>query len=231
MDKPNNSRTIHHLNTEQIDWSTVLIPFVHSGDTDGFHKAFDWNCMNCCITHGESNFRRQINNIWFIWIDLIFNSAWWCLGRLCFFHLSFEESSSNLTTYFQMAGFIWMVGHWNSYYFCLGIRYFSTKLPQDGIPNMLLNDDEVWGPLRPTGNDSSKNRIVKQVQSWMVLATTLGNWTSYTVTTLLLHLAWRHRFTQNGECKSKVRNEEIWYSCCSREAQTLTSYLYIYKLH
>lgn len=103
--------------------------------------------------------------------------------------------------------------------------------PQDGIPNMLLNDDEVWGPLRPTGNDSSKNRIVKQVQSWMVLATTLGNWTSYTVTTLLLHLAWRHRFTQNGECKSKVRNEEIWYSCCSREAQTLTSYLYIYKLH
>ena len=85
MDKPNNSRTIHHLNTEQIDWSTVLIPFVHSGDTDGFHKAFDWNCMNCCITHGESNFRRQINNIWFIWIDLIFNSAWWCLGRLCFF--------------------------------------------------------------------------------------------------------------------------------------------------
>lgn len=72
MDKPNNSRTIHHLNTEQIDWSTVLIPFVHSGDTDGFHKAFDWNCMNCCITHGESNFRRQINNISFIWINLIF---------------------------------------------------------------------------------------------------------------------------------------------------------------
>lgn len=127
LDKSNNSRTIHHLKTQQIDWSTVLIPFVHLGDTDGFHKAFDWNCMNSCRTHGESNFRRQINNIWFIWIDLIFNSARWCLCKLCFFHLSFEESSSNLTTYFQLAGSIWMVGHWNSYYFCLGIRYFSTS--------------------------------------------------------------------------------------------------------
>lgn len=123
----------------------------------------------------------------------------------------------------------WVTGILTTFVWGFGI--FLPNCRRMESPTCCWTTMRFEGPSGQQVVDSSKNRIVKQVQSWMVLATTLGNWTSYTVTTLLLHLAWRHRFTQNGECKSKVRNEEIWYSCCSREAQTLTSYLYIYKLH
>ena len=151
MDKSNNSRTIHHLNTQQIDWSAVLIPFVHLGDTDGFHKAFDWNCMNCCITHRERNFRRQINNIWFIWIDLIFNSAWWCLYKFMFLFTSLLRRVRPIwLLIFNWPGFIWMVDPGIRIPLGLGIRYFSFQIAAGWNPQHVA--ERRWGLRAPPAN-------------------------------------------------------------------------------